>query len=166
MLKAGTLHRHWSITETTNATFQQRMQEELQTPLHFFKPKHYNITQPPKPEEVMIEAARQLGRAMKEVAMQNTVYPELEPYKQLKRIMDSVKNNTVQLTQTPDNNIQLTSVDNTDVSTQPQPNTPIIIPAYPDKIDVTPPRVRDVSTTQRVVTARPQRIQKVMYSDE
>ncbi len=120
----------------------------------FFPPQHYTLPTKPRPEELLIEAARELGKAMKAVAHQNPVYPTLEPFQQLERITDLVKDarNVI----APDENglIQV----HTPSTTTPQhiPPDTHLIPNDDDEIDPPPPRVK----------ATPPRVAKKPWRDD
>ena len=106
----------------------------------------------------MIEVAREFGAAIRRVAEQNPVYPNLEPYQQLQRITDMIKDKTALLSMNSDGVLQIKNTkttptvlrdgvhilpnedNNSHRAQQPNtPNHPNVIP--PTQDDVPPPRV-------------------------
>ncbi|KAL7468990.1 hypothetical protein ACHAXS_009226 [Conticribra weissflogii] len=115
-----------------------------------FPLQHYTITSKPQPEEMLIKAARELGKAMKEVAQQNPVHPTLEPFWQLERITDLVQDarNII----APDNDGVLQVHTPTMNTPQHLPPPATLIPNDDDEIGQPPTKV---NATPRRVAKKP-----------
>ena len=105
--------------------------------ISFFPPKHFQLPTAPTPEEVLVEAAKELGKAMRTVANANPVYPQLEPFQQLEQITDLVKDATSIITPDEDGILQRNTL--TIIPQNNAPPTANIIPD--DNEDDTPPMV-------------------------
>lgn len=125
--------------------------------ISFFTPKHLQLPTTPKPEEILVEAAKALETAMKAVANENPAYPQLEQYRQLERITDLVKDTTTRLIPDNDGIIHI----NTPSLPLEQTKSPAInlIPNDEDD-DEAPPRVKRHNST------RPPRVRKQPRQDD
>lgn len=91
---------------------------------------------------------------MKLVAQQNPIYPHLEPFKQLERITEVVKDATATITPDDDGILQTATAQTT--PPQPPPTNATIIP-NDDEDNVSPPRVTVDKATPPRVTKLPKR---------
>ena len=60
----------------------------------FFPPQNHKLPSQPTPEEILVQAAAQLGKALQSVACNNPAYPSLHHIVELKQLTEAIKTTT------------------------------------------------------------------------